>query len=202
MDLAVNHTSDEHEWFQKSRRKESPYTDYYIWESGTPDERPSNWGSLFGGRAWSYDDEPEAWYLHLFHKRMLDLNWQNPAVREDIYEMMHWWLQKGIDGFRLDVINLLSKPEDLPDGGPTAAIPGSNYFMNGPRTHEFVREMNEQVFSKYDIMTIGETMDITPADARRYVVEDGLDMVFPFEPWTLMPAGVDRGTSSTGTCRN
>jgi glycosidase len=180
MDLAVNHTSDEHEWFRRSRRREDPYRDYYLWGAGPPDEPPNNWESMFGGRAWSYDDEREAWYLHLFDERQPDLNWRNPDVREDVHEVMRWWLDRGIDGFRLDVINLLAKPHGLPDGDPDDAIPGSSLFMNGPGIHEYVREMHEQVFAAYDVVTIGETVDITPEDAQQYV-EDGLDMVFPFE---------------------
>lgn len=120
---------------------------------------------------------------------MPDLNWRNLNVREDIYKMMEWWLEKGIDGFRLDVINLLSKPDDLPDGDPTAAIPGSNYFMNGPKIHKYVSEMHQRVFADDDIVTIGETLDITPADARRYVAEDGLDMVFSFEHMDIDAGG-------------
>jgi oligo-1,6-glucosidase len=189
MDLAVNHTSDEHAWFRRSRRGEKRYRDYYVWEDGDPDEPPNNWESLFGGSAWSYDDQRSAWFLHLFDERMPDLNWRNPDVREAVYETMEWWLEKGIDGFRLDVVNLLSKPEDLPDGDPAAAIPGSNYFMNGPKAHEYVSEMHERVFSDEDIMTIGETLDITPADARQYVVEDGLDMVFPFKHMDIDAGG-------------
>ena len=181
MDLAINHTSDEHEWFRKSRREVDPYADFYVWQEGEPDELPNNWESLFGGSAWSYDDERGAWYLHLFDERMPDLDWRNPDVREAVHDVMCWWLEREIDGFRLDVVNLLSKPADLPDGDPSAAITGSNYFMNGPNAHEYVAEMHDRVFSGYDVVTIGETLDVTPADVRRYVVEDGLDMVFPFE---------------------
>lgn len=181
MDLAINHTSDEHEWFQRSRDGTEAHRDYYHWVPGEPDERPNNWESLFGGSAWSYDDERDAWYLHLFDERMPDLNWRNPAVREEIYDVMAWWLDRDIDGFRLDVVNLLSKPEGLPDGDPASGIVGSNYFMNDPTVHDYIREMHDRVVGGPDTITIGETLDITPADARRYVVEDGLDLVFPFE---------------------
>jgi oligo-1,6-glucosidase len=181
MDIAFNHTSDEHEWFRRSRRGEEPYRDYYVWEEGDPDERPNDWQSMFGGPAWKYDDEREAWYLHLFHERMPDLNWRNPAVREAIYETLEWWLDRGIDGFRLDVINLLSKPEGEDGGVPRGETEEWRPFVNGPRIHEYVGELHDRVFAGRDIVTIGETIDVTPDDARRYVVEDGLDMVFPFE---------------------
>ncbi|MEF8824954.1 glycoside hydrolase family 13 protein [Halodesulfurarchaeum sp.] len=185
MDLVVNHTSDEHEWFQRSRRGEEPYDDYYYWREGDPDEPPNNWESFFSGPAWSYDDEREAWYLHLFDEKQPDLNWRNPAVREDVYEMMRWWLDHGIDGFRMDVINLISKRGGLPDGDPTGGLVGDEHFMNGPRVHEYLDEMITETIDTVDreIMTIGETPGVSVADARRYVGEDGdgLSMVFQFE---------------------
>ncbi|MFC6975088.1 alpha-amylase family glycosyl hydrolase [Halomicroarcula sp. GCM10025709] len=116
MDLVVNHTSDEHVWFQKSRQREDPYTDYYWWHDGDGSEPPNNWTSGFGGSAWEYDEAREQYYLHLFDEKQPDLNWENEAVREEVYEMINWWLEKGIDGFRMDVFNLISKPTDLPDG--------------------------------------------------------------------------------------
>ncbi|MFB6141078.1 MAG: alpha-glucosidase [Halosimplex sp.] len=181
MDLAVNHTSDEHEWFRRSRREGGEYADYYRWVDGPPDEPPNNWASLFGGSAWSYDGEREAWYLHLFDERMPDLDWQNSDVRESVYGVMEWWLDRGIDGFRLDVINLLSKAEGYPDGDPARSLTGAEHFVDGPRIHEYVGEMCDRVLADRDAMTVGETFDVTPEAARRYVVEDGLDMVFPFE---------------------
>ena len=181
MDLVVNHTSDEHEWFRRSRRGEEPYDDYYVWRSGDPDEYPNNWESLFGGPAWTYDEERGAWYLHLFDPKQPDLNWRNPAVRDDVFEMMTWWLEKGIDGFRMDVINLLSKADGLPDGDPDASLTGSEHFVSGPRIHEFLREMNRRVLDDYDVFTVGETLDVSVEEARRFVAEDGLDMVFPFD---------------------
>ncbi|WP_408957908.1 glycoside hydrolase family 13 protein [Natrinema sp. 74] len=189
MDLAVNHTSDEHEWFCRSRRGDEAYRDYYVWEPGEPDEPPNNWESLFGGSAWTYDETRAAWYLHLFDERMPDLNWRTPAVRDDVSELMNWWLERGIDGFRLDVINLLSKPAGLPDGDPAASITGAGHFVDGPRIHEYVRELRDRVFAADDVMTVGETFDVTPAEARRYVVEDGLDMVFPFEHMDIDAGG-------------
>ena len=187
MDLVVNHTSDEHEWFRKSRREEGEYADYYVWEPGEPDRPPNNWESFFGGSAWSYDDEREAWYLHLYDEKQPDLNWRNPDVREEIYEMMRWWIEKDIDGFRMDVINTLSQPRDLPDGDPDAAVVGSEHFVSGPGIHDRLQEMYERVLSNHDIMTVGETVDVTVEEARQFR-EDGLDMVFSFQHMHL-----DRG---------
>ena len=185
MDLVVNHTSDEHEWFQRSRRGEKPYDDYYYWHEGDPETPPNNWESIFGGSAWSYDDEREAWYLHLFDEKQPDLNWRNPAVREEVYEMMRWWLDRGIDGFRMDVINLISKTEGLPDGDPAGGLVGAEHFMNGPRVHEYFSEMMVETIDTVDreIMTVGETPGVSVEDARQYVGEggDGLSMVFQFE---------------------
>ncbi|WP_135665016.1 glycoside hydrolase family 13 protein [Halorhabdus rudnickae] len=185
MDLVVNHTSDEHEWFQRSRRGEEPYDDYYYWREGDPDQPPNNWDSFFGGSAWSYDDERQAWYLHLFDEKQPDLNWRNPAVREDVYEMMRWWLDRGIDGFRMDVINLISKTEGLPDGDSHGGLVGAEHFMNGPRVHEYLSEMIEETIDTVDreIMTVGETPGVSVEDARQYVGADGdgLSMVFQFE---------------------
>ncbi|WP_181687286.1 glycoside hydrolase family 13 protein [Halorhabdus salina] len=185
MDLVVNHTSDEHEWFQRSRRGEDPYDDYYYWREGNPEEPPNNWESFFGGSAWSYDEQREAWYLHLFDEKQPDLNWRNPAVREAIYEMMRWWLEQGIDGFRMDVINLLSKAEGLPDGDPEGGLTGAEHFMNGPKIHDYLSEMLAETVETVDreIMTVGETPGVSVEDAREFVGEDGdgLSMVFQFE---------------------
>lgn len=187
MDLVVNHTSNEHEWFQKSRRREGGYDDYYIWCESDGPGPPNNWESLFGGSAWSFDEQRGAYYLHLFDEKQPDLNWRNPAVREDIYEMMRWWLEKEIDGFRMDVINLISKPKGLPDGDPDASIPGSEHFLTGPKAHEYVREMYDRVLSQYDAMTVGETLDISIENAQQFVSESGsgLDMVFSFDHVTI-----------------
>ncbi|MFB6165283.1 MAG: alpha-glucosidase [Haloarculaceae archaeon] len=186
MDLVVNHTSDEHEWFRRSRREEGEYADYYHWREGEPDERPNNWESLFGGPAWSWDDEREAWYLHLFAPSQPDLNWANPAVREDVYAMMRWWLAKDVDGFRMDVINFLSKTEGLPDGATGEIVTGSEHFINGPRIQEYLGEMRERVLADEDVVTVGEMPGLSLADAREYVGPDGpLDMVFHFEHMRL-----------------
>ncbi|WP_436927061.1 glycoside hydrolase family 13 protein [Halosimplex amylolyticum] len=186
-DLVVNHTSDEHEWFRKSRDEADGYADYYHWVEGPPDEPPNNWQSVFGGPAWSYDDEREAWYLHLFDERQPDLNWRNPDVREEVFDMMRWWLDRGIDGFRMDVINMISKTEGLPDGDPDAGLTGAEHFMNGPRVHEYVGEMVDAVLDDEELLAVGETPGVSVEDARQYVGPDGdgLSMVFQFEHVTF-----------------
>ncbi|PSP84806.1 glucohydrolase [Halobacteriales archaeon QS_1_68_17] len=183
MDLAVNHTSDEHEWFRAARKsRDNPYRDYYIWHPGEPGEPPNNWESHFGGSAWEYDQRTGEYYLHLYHHRQPDLNWANPDVRESIYEIMRWWLEEGIDGFRLDVINLLSKPREFPDGDPDSDWTGVKHFVDGPRIHDYFRGMRTEVFDHYDAMTVGEMPELTVESARKHVGEDGaLDMAFQFE---------------------
>ena len=171
MDLVVNHTSDEHAWFVESRKGNNDYKDYYIWREGTADEPPNNWGSWFGGSAWEYDENTEMYFLHSFSKKQPDLNWENPAVRKEIYEMMHWWCELGIDGFRMDVINMISKDPDFPDGEKKEGQlfgNGHPYQINGPRVHEYLKEMNQEVLSKYDIMTVGETVEVKVSDGLRY----------------------------------
>ncbi|WP_436932173.1 glycoside hydrolase family 13 protein [Halosimplex halobium] len=184
MDLVVNHTSDEHEWFQRSRRGEGEHADYYHWVEGSPDEPPNDWQSVFGGPAWSYDDEREAWYLHLFDEKQPDLDWANPDVRESVYDMMAWWLDRGIDGFRMDVINMISKAAGYPDGGDSG---GAEHFMNGPRVHEYVGEMVDEVLDDEEILAVGETPGVSVDDAREYVGADGdgLSMLFQFEHVTF-----------------
>ncbi|MFB6189385.1 MAG: alpha-amylase family glycosyl hydrolase, partial [Halapricum sp.] len=162
MDLVVNHTSDEHEWFEKSRREEAGYEDYYHWVESEPDEPPNNWESIFGGPAWAYDEVREAWYLHLFDPKQPDLNWRNPDVRDSFCEMVTWWLEKGIDGFRIDAANLLSKPDGYPDDPHTGT--GQACFFDGPRIHEYLRELYDRTFANYDCMTVGEFSEITPED--------------------------------------
>jgi len=184
MDLVVNHTSDQHEWFQRSRDPRSEYHDYYHWVDGDPDEPPSNWTSGFGGSAWTYDEAVGKWYLHLFDETQPDLNWENPAVRDEVFDMMTWWLEKGIDGFRMDVVNLISKPAGYPDGDPEAGWVGVEQFAEGPAVHEYLSEMDERVLSNYDVLTIGETIDVDVAEADRYAA-DGLDTVFHFDHVTL-----------------
>ncbi|PKP58576.1 glucohydrolase [Candidatus Atribacteria bacterium HGW-Atribacteria-1] len=187
MDLVANHTSDEHLWFIESRSsKDSPYRDFYIWKKDKNGQPPNNWESYFGGSTWEYDETTNEYYLHLFSKKQPDLNWENPRVREEIYRMMKWWLDKGIDGFRMDVINMISKVQDLPDREIKKGYKygnGKPYFLNGPKVHKYLQEMNEKVLSKYDIMTVGETPGVTPEIAIKYVNEDfrELNMVFQFE---------------------
>lgn len=186
MDLVVNHTSDEHAWFLESRKsKDNPYRDYYIWREGREGQAPNNWGSYFSGSAWQYDDATDMYYLHLFSKKQPDLNWENPKVREEVFSMMNWWCaEKGIDGFRMDVINLISKQPGLPDG-PKAPkeLYGYANCANGPRVHEFLKEMNEKVLSRYELITVGEAPGVTIEEAKRYAGfnENELNMVFQFE---------------------
>ena len=187
LDLVVNHTSDEHKWFMESRSsKDNPYRDYYIWEKGKDGNPPNNWDSNFSGSAWEYDANTDMYYLHLFSKKQPDLNWRNEKVREEVFDMMEWWLDKGIDGFRMDVINMISKVKGYPDG---KTIPGSRYgdklpyVMNGPHVHVYLQEMNHKVLSKYDVMTVGETPCTSVEDAQKYTGfdRDELNMVFTFE---------------------
>ncbi|MCI0396460.1 MAG: alpha-glucosidase [Chloroflexi bacterium] len=199
MDLVVNHTSDEHPWFVESRKsKDNPYRDYYIWRPAKDGREPNNWFSFFSGSAWQYDQATDEYYLHLFSRKQPDLNWENPAVRREIYDMMHWWLQKGVDGFRMDVINMISKVPGLPDAPVTSNSRyqfGGRYFINGPRLAEFLQEMKDEVLSKYDIFTVGETPLVSPEDAVALTHEESgyLNMLFQFEH---MEVDVDRGATT------
>ena len=185
MDLVVNHTSDEHPWFQESRKgKDNPYRDYYIWKEPKEGKEPNNWGSCFGGPAWEYEESSGEYYLHLFSVKQPDLNWENPQVRREVYRMMNWWLDKGVDGFRMDVISLISKDPDFPDG--PAGITGYaafNYCANGPRVHEYLQEMRREVLDGRDTITVGECSGVTLEEALKYASCDGkeLSMVFQFE---------------------
>ena len=186
MDLVVNHTSDEHRWFVESRKSgENPYRNYYIWREGKDTQTPpNNWGACFGGSAWQYDGETDMYYLHLFSKKQPDLNWDNPKVREEIFDMMRWWCDKGIDGFRMDVISMISKTADMPDGKVNGLYGDFGpYCVHGPNVHKYLREMNESVLSRYDIMSVGETAGVTTELAKQYAGEDAkeLNMVFQFE---------------------
>lgn len=187
LDLVVNHTSDEHPWFLESRKsRENPYRDYYIWRDGKEDGGcPNNWGSCFSGSAWEYDNETGMYYLHLFSKKQPDLNWENPKVRDEVFQMMNWWCEKGIDGFRMDVISMISKDQTFPNGEVTEGLYGdfTPYSIHGPRVHEYLKEMNRRVLSKYDLMTVGETAGVTVEEAKRYAgeAEEELNMVFHFE---------------------
>ena len=198
MDLVVNHTSDEHPWFVESRKSvDNPYRDYYIWRPAREGKEPNNWGSCFSGSAWEYDRETDEYYLHLFSKKQPDLNWDNPSVRQEVFDMMNWWLDKGVDGFRMDVISLISKKPDLPDG--KAGINGYASFnepANGPHVHEYLQEMREKVLNRADTITVGECSGVTLEEARQYASADGkeLNMVFQFEHMDVDADGTNKWT--------
>ncbi|AMX83580.1 glucohydrolase [Geobacillus subterraneus] len=202
MDMVVNHTSTDHEWFkQASASKTNPYRHFYIWRDPKPDgSAPNNWQSKFGGSAWQYDEQTGQYYLHLFDVTQADLNWENEELRRRIYDMMHFWLKKGVDGFRLDVINLLSKDQRFPDDdGSIPPGDGRRFYTDGPRIHEFLQEMNREVFSKYDVMTVGEMSSTTIDHCIRYTNPENreLNMTFNFhhlkvdypngEKWAVAP---------------
>lgn len=188
MDLVVNHTSDQHKWFKESKKnRNNKYSDYYIWRDPKEDgSAPTNLGSAFGGSAWTYVPERNQYYLHLFAKQQPDLNWDNPQVRNDIYQMMKFWLDMGVDGFRMDSISFISKPSKFEDAPLEDNKEYGAYYYgsaNGPHIHEYLREMNQKVLSKYDVISIGETPHTTAREARLFVEPDRheLDMVFQFE---------------------
>ena len=185
MDIVINHTSTENQWFIESRKsKDNEYRDFYIWKDGKADgSEPTNWQSKFGGNAWQYDEETGQYYLHLFDVTQADLNWENDKVREKLYDMMHFWLKKGVDGFRLDVINLISKDQDFPDDdGSVAPGDGRKFYTDGPKVHEYMQEMNKEVFSQYDIMTVGEMSSTTIENCIKYSnpERNELSMTFNF----------------------
>ena len=198
MDLVVNHTSDEHPWFVESRKsKDNPKRDFYIWREGKDGKEPNNWGSSFSGPAWTYDDATGMYYLHCFSPKQPDLNWDNPAVRQAVFDMMTWWCDKGIDGFRMDVISMISKREGLPDM-PTNGAPYASCNLgccNGPHVHEYLQEMRRKVLSHYDLLTVGECAGVTIDQAKQYANAQGteLNMVFQFEHVDL-----DGGDAVTG----
>lgn len=186
MDLVVNHTSDEHKWFIESRKStDNPYRDYYIWRPAKEDgSLPNNWGSCFSSPAWEYDKTTDMYFLHLFSKKQPDLNWDNPAVRQDVFDMMNWWLKKGVDGFRMDVISLISKEPGLPD--KETGINGYatfNVSANGPHVHEYLQEMRQKALNNADTITVGECSGVTLEEAKKYARSDEkeLNMVFQFE---------------------
>ena len=191
IDLVVNHTSDQHRWFRESRKsKDNPYRDYYIWRDGKDGNPPNNWGSNFSGSAWTYDETTDQYYFHAFGDFQPDLNWDNPTVRQEVYSMMRWWCDRGVDGFRMDVISMISKTPEMPDG---ELRPGSNYgsfapsVVNGPKVHEYLQEMNREVLSKYDLLTVGECSGLTVEQATHYANAEGteLSMAFQFEHMDL-----------------
>lgn len=198
MDLVVNHTSDEHPWFIESQKSvDNPYRDYYIWRPGKDGKEPNNWGSCFSGPAWKYDEKTDMYYLHLFSRKQPDLNWDNPKVRQEVFDMMNWWLDKGVDGFRMDVISLISKKPDLPDG--PVGINGYASFnepANGPHVHEYLQEMREKVLNNADIITVGECSGVTLEEAKKYARSDEkeLNMVFQFEHMDVDADGRNKWT--------
>ena len=196
MDLVVNHTSDEHPWFKESRSsRDNPKRDWYWWRDprpgatpGTPGAEPTNWESHFSGPTWTYDERTGQYYLHIFSRRQPDLNWENPEVRQAVYAMMRWWLDRGVDGFRMDVINMLSKDTSLPDTTPRPGSPygpGDQHFTCGPRNHEFLQEMYREVFAGRPghVLTVGEMPSVTIGQAVLFTAPERheLDMVFQFE---------------------
>ena len=184
MDLVVNHTSDEHEWFQKSRRRIDPYTDYYIWRPGRNGrKRPNNWDSLFEGKAWAWDDVRQEYYLHIFARKQPDLNMDNPAVREEVKNIMRFWLDLGVDGFREDVITFISKTPGLPNDNLYPVSKGIRFYNHGPRIHEYLDEFKRDVLDHYDCFTIAEAPMVSPKKALEYINErDGqIDLMIQFE---------------------
>ncbi len=201
LDLVVNHTSDEHVWFAESRKSTSnPYRDYYIWRPARNGKEPNNWVSFFSGSAWKKDDVTDEYYLHLFSEKQPDLNWENPAVRREVFDLMKFWLDKGVDGFRMDVIPFISKQEGFPDYPDDFDGRPEFIYASGPRLHDYLQEMNREVLSKYDVMTVGEAFGVTLENTPLLVDErrNELDMIFHFDvvrldrgeawrwkPWTL-----------------
>lgn len=197
MDIVVNHTSTEHAWFQSALGdKNSPYRDYYIWKDPVNGQAPSNWQSKFGGNAWEIDEATGQYFLHLFAKEQADLNWENPVVREEVKDVISFWAEKGVDGFRLDVINLISKQQDFPNDD---IGDGRRFYTDGPRVHEYLKEISEAVFQKYGSVTVGEMSSTTLEHCQQYSNVDNseLSMVFNFhhlkvdytngEKWTNAP---------------
>ena len=209
MDLVVNHSSDEHAWFVESRKsRDNTYRDYYIWRDGKNGKEPNNWASFFTPSAWKYDEQTDQWYLHLFSEKQPDLNWQNPAVRAEVYAMMNRWFDRGVDGFRMDVINLIAKAEGLPDGAGTHSPEGyvfaPEHFADQPAAHDYIREMRERCFAGRDCMCVGETPFSSSATGFSYVDPNKgeLDMVFSFDlmdidsgksgKWEIVPWNLER----------
>lgn len=182
IDIVFNHTSDEHQWFIESKSsKDNPYRDYYIWRKPNDGHEPNNWTSCFQGSAWEYDENTQEYYLHLFSKKQPDLNWQNTKVRQEVFDIMNYWVSLGVDGFRLDVINLISKDESK--YYIDSDIKGHKVCANGPNIHEYLQEMNQQVLSRKSLMTVGETPSVSVDDAKRFAPLDRseLSMIFQFE---------------------
>ncbi|MCK6873717.1 alpha,alpha-phosphotrehalase [Enterobacter roggenkampii] len=194
LDMVFNHTSTQHAWFRESLNKASPYRQFYIWRDGTPEQLPNNWRSKFGGNAWRWHAESEQYYLHLFAPEQADLNWENPAVRAELKKVCEFWADRGVDGLRLDVINLISKDQDFPDDN---VGDGRRFYTDGPRIHEYLQEMSHDVFTPRNLMTVGEMSSTSLENCQQYASLDGreLSMTFNFhhlkvdypggEKWTL-----------------
>ncbi|MEP8704074.1 alpha,alpha-phosphotrehalase [Enterobacter roggenkampii] len=194
LDMVFNHTSTQHAWFRESLNKASPYRQFYIWRDGTPEQLPNNWRSKFGGNAWRWHAESEQYYLHLFAPEQADLNWENPAVRAELKKVCEFWADRGVDGLRLDVINLISKDRDFPDDN---VGDGRRFYTDGPRIHEYLQEMSRDVFTPRNLMTVGEMSSTSLENCQQYASLDGreLSMTFNFhhlkvdypggEKWTL-----------------
>jgi len=219
MDLVVNHSSDEHPWFVESRKsKDNPYRDYYIWRKGKDGREPNNWSSFFTPSAWSYDANTDEWYLHLFSEKQPDLNWENPSMREAVYAMINRWFDKGVDGFRMDVINLIAKKQGLPDGDGAADsedyVFASEHFATQPKLHDYLQEMRKKCFDGRNCMCVGETPLVSAAEAAKLVDPDRheLDMVIHFElmdidsgangKWDIIPFDIMRFKEIMSTWQN
>ncbi|WP_186578764.1 glycoside hydrolase family 13 protein [Aquibacillus kalidii] len=199
MDLVINHTSDEHPWFLESRSsKDNPYRDYYIWHPGKDGKEPNNWESIFGGSAWEYDEKTEEYFMHVFSRKQPDLNWENPAVRNDLYEMVNWWLDKGIDGFRVDAISHIKKVPgfpDLPNPENKKYVSSMDGHMNREGIQVYLEELKKETFDKYDIMTVGEANGVSVDQADEWVGEENgkFNMIFQFEHLSLWGKSVSGG---------
>ncbi len=198
IDLVINHTSDEHPWFIESRSsKDNPKRDWYIWRDGKEDKEPNNWESIFGGSAWVKDEKTNQYYLHLFTKKQPDLNWKNKDMRNAIYEMMNWWLDKGIDGFRVDAISHINKEEgllDMPNPNNLKYVSSFDKHMNVEGIHEYLKDIKDNTYGKYNVMTVGEANGVTPEDAHLWVSEEEgkFNMVFQFEHLDLWNNNMDK----------
>lgn len=199
MDLVINHTSDEHPWFIESRTsKENPYRDFYIWHPGKNGKEPNNWESIFGGSAWKYDENTDEYFLHVFSSKQPDLNWENPTVRNELYKMVNWWLDKGIDGFRVDAISHIKKLPgfpDMPNPENKKYVPSFDGHMNQDGIQVFLKELKEKTFANYDIMTVGEANGVSIDQAEEWVGEKNgkFDMIFQFEHLDLWGKNSDNG---------
>lgn len=204
LDLVINHTSDEHPWFIESRAsKDNPKRDWYIWHDGKSGGEPNNWESIFGDSAWEYDQTTDQFFLHLFSKKQPDLNWENPEVRQALYETVNWWLDKGIDGFRVDAISHIKKAAglpDLPNPKELKYVPSFDYHMNVKGIQPLLQELKDETFAKYDIMTVGEANGVTAHDVDEWVDEKKgkFNMIFQFEHLELWNSDTQTGLDIPG----